>query len=199
MSDYEDSSYESELSIVLPSDSDSEYETDEDEREKNIQQEKDRLAQELKDETIKMAWGFTKKSINEYLNARENSNYATIENANTIDIVDDKVYEFGQTNDLVYQLGVIATTCNYQFPDKEILDTPVEPLIHQVMQKLIESVYMTFTLECEKDLYFEEQTKTFFINYNDYHRLGLSLNVVPLNEYDSTNQYDTNLEKMTIN
>ena len=69
----------------------------------------------------------------------------------------------------------------------------------QVMKKLIDSVNMTFPLKCKKNLYFEEQTKTFFIDYNDYHRLGLFLNIIPLNKYDNLNKYDTNLEKMTIN
>ncbi len=159
-----------------------------------------------------MACGFAKRSIQLLLNKEmwgklgRNMFTKVCEKSNTIDIVDDKVYDYGETHDIAYILKLDLVDCSYRFDPDKIKDQQVIGTIYEYVQKLSQSVMMALPSivedTCAEDviLVYEPQTLTFYTHYNSFYRIGIIVDVISLDEYekmkDTNVVYDSNLTPM---
>lgn len=184
-------------------DSESEYETDEEEIIRVSEIEKKKIEKDLLIETEQMSLGFSKRAIQLLINT-EGGNISVDDKSNTIDIIDDKLYEHGETHDIAYVLGLDCVSCEYNF-NTTVIDNCIKPTVMSYVGQLIQSIQMSYpkvaknTIGEKLNLTFEPQTMTFYVHYNSYNRIGVTIKCMPLDEYHAKSKgtsYNTMLEEI---
>ena len=171
-----------------------EWETDSDssnEEEKSLEDEKT-----VEDEAKRLGSAISKASICKWIYYIDNGVLDTAEyNNNTLDVVDDRIYEHGKTNDVVYKIGLDLVDASYTIPIDLFKDSEAVVTVKSVIERMVRTMQLTYDYVVNMmnrkspDLIFEPQTMTFYNHYNDRYRIGITVKKIPLSEYDRTNVY----------
>jgi len=154
-------------------------------------------------ETKKTASNFSRSAICKWIYYIDNKTLDTsLYSNNTIDIIDDKIYDKGKTNDVVYKIGLDLVEASYVIPIELFKDEEPAKTVYSAIQKMVETLQLTYEYVVKlmnrkvPDLIFEPQTMTFYNHYNDTYRIGITVKKEPLNIYDKSHVYTIDGHKL---
>jgi hypothetical protein len=141
-------------------------------------------------EEKKFIQSFTKGAIYKYLYYNKHKSLDdSAYDVNSVNIIDDHVYENGRTNDVKYTIKIdLIETSNIQCI-KQYDKDDVYNILCMNATKLLNMVDVTYKdiaksvgLEEPPKLLFEYQTLTYYNHFNDKYRIGLVIDKQPITD-----------------
>lgn len=171
------------------SESDYEFESDDD-----VQEERER--EQEREAFINVSMELTKRPLSNLVSKLPTTDFTKAvneavtnvgaSNKVTIDVTDDKLYEDGKIGNEVYMIGMDAVECDYTL-DTSIVHEPVMDAVYGILNKVIQSMFISLDHIGQK-MIFEPQTMTMYNHYNDAHRIGLTIDVMTIEDYGLLNK-----------